>query len=85
MISTLCEECRHSIVTRFEDGTMLVRCDYGGGQPLTIHRSVVKCSEFDSRRNTNRYEMEKIAWKIDADKRGGRAGFRIVPPRPSED
>lgn len=76
---TLCADCRNGIATHFDNGGMLVRCSVGAGQPVVIHRPVTRCTDFEDKTLTDRYEMEKIAWRLTTDKKSAKVGF--VPPK----
>ena len=79
---TICEQCQWGQVFERRGGQITVLC-HEAGASVRIPPDVVRCTEFDDKRLTNKYEMEKIAWVIRHDKSGQAVGF--APPKRKEE
>lgn len=69
---SLCKNCRLGVTMSGENREEYTFCRYTErGVPFRI----TNCSQFDDKSTTSVHEMEKIAWKLCADKKGNTAGF----------
>lgn len=80
----LCASCREGHVHEHSDGSVVIACAaMGMHQHVLIRKRIVRCSDYDSKRETSEYEMQKIAWTVTTDRSGKTIGFK--PPKPGKD
>ncbi len=84
--SSLCATCRSAQnVSGFRLNDTFTICRTGTSDPLRMPQPVVKCSEYDDKRNPPIWQLEKIAWRFSPDDRKKIAGFgggdRIYSPQ----
>lgn len=69
---SLCYTCKHSIVVKGINCEEAILCNeafYKNGATLVPFR-VAECTMFQNRNHPEKYEMEKIAWSVEARRRG---------------
>ena len=79
----LCARCNHGTVLERERGGVLSFCNVSCDNVL-VPNDVVRCTGFEARSEVSKYDMEKIAWRINTDGAGKMLGFK-PPPKPKED
>jgi hypothetical protein len=72
----LCGICKHATIREDDRGQVTVQCSYHRLQ--RIFRPLVHCSDHQLKTQAEKWDMEQIAWIIQADKRTGKLGFK--PP-----
>ena len=78
---SLCRSCRHAHVIRgARDKEEIILCRSGryGDRSQKIEFNVNFCTEYSDRNHPMLWEMEKIAWTLNTNKRNGPVGF--TPP-----
>lgn len=75
---SLCITCKHSGIVKGQNGEISVHCNSGVFEYRMGHVpwKVAECSKFMPSNMPYRHEMEEMAWKIEARKRGPK-GFEI--------
>jgi hypothetical protein len=77
----LCATCRHGQVVERRNGARFSFCHVAGDRQQ-MPMDVVKCSDYEDRRATSEYDMEKVAWRITHRRDGTIQGF--APPKKGE-
>lgn len=75
----LCRTCRNALVVTDDKGDTMITC-HVVGEPITIKRIVVRCSDYDEVGRLQLYEMRQVAWRLELNKKTHEIGFR--PPKP---
>lgn len=74
--TSLCLSCRCSQVTHGQSlDEDIVLCHNRGSEPWRVRIRVSECSDYEDKSLSPLWEMEKIAWRVSADKLSGRIGF----------
>ena len=73
---SLCRSCRNAhIQLGYADSEVEIRCNYDYEKPRLVPFAVRDCTDYTSKINPTMWEMEKIAWIVDAKKGNPQAGF----------
>ncbi len=75
---SLCSTCREGLVIEREAGTRFTWCHVAGAG-FRVPNDIVKCSDYNDKRFTSQYEMERVGWTLRTDKTGHAIGF--TPPQ----
>ena len=73
---SLCRSCRHAhIQLGYADSEIEVRCGYNYENPRLVSFAVRECTHYTSKITPTMWEMEKMAWVLDARTVKAGAGF----------
>jgi hypothetical protein len=78
----LCTDCANVLIREMSNGAVFVQCTYDH-PPSRITEPVVRCTVYRSHNQPDRYDLEKIAWLVNTDKKSGKVGFE--PPKKEEE
>lgn len=76
--TSLCEDCLHGMVTRFATGETQTICSEQHPS-FGVKGPVSECSAYDYRWGRTDWEMDKVAFILERNKKGEVIGFR--PPK----
>jgi hypothetical protein len=79
-LDTICQTCTYAVMYERRGGSVTVICTETSPS-MVVPLDIVKCSDHTDRNTPRKYDLEKIAWMVSADKKGRFIGFA----RPVED
>lgn len=74
----LCANCAEGVVSVRRNGETRTMCGVMG-PAFFVPPDIVRCTDFQDKRDVSKWDMEKIAWEVRHDRSGAILGF--APPK----
>lgn len=76
----LCDTCRNGLVTHRDNGAKQTWCHASRMSSIPMPNDITRCTSYQDKRFTEKWELEAIAWTLQTDKSGRAIGF-VAPDK----